>query len=182
MDKVDNSPKSIIEGLQIIEDFITEDEEKELLKLINDENWSNSISRRTQHYGYKYNYNSKNAKQKATPIPDWEILKKVKKIMNFEQVIVNEYKSGQGIAYHIDRPSVFGDVIISLSLGSTYNMLFKKFGKVITQPLKRRSLLIIKGDARYKWMHSISRRKTDNIDGKRIPRGLRISITFRTMK
>ena len=113
-----------IPGLQMVEDFITEDEEKELLELINGEEWSKSISRRTQHYGYVYNYRSKNAKQKGNPIPEWKILEKVKKYIEFEQVIINEYKPGQGIYWHIDAPSAFGDTIVSLSLGHTYNMSF----------------------------------------------------------
>lgn len=50
--------------------------------------------------------------------------------------------------------------------------------------LASRSLIVLKDDARYKWLHGIAPRKTDPRnadmqDGKRQERGRRISLTFR---
>lgn len=41
--------------------------------------------------------------------------------------------------------------------------------------LESRSLLVLKGDARYKWKHGIAARKSDN----GVKRQRRISLTFR---
>ena len=60
---------SSIPGLTIIEDFISEEEEKNLLKYINKQAWLNSLSRRVQHYGYEYDYKSPQLKP-ALPIPE----------------------------------------------------------------------------------------------------------------
>jgi SAM-dependent methyltransferase len=37
----------------------------------------------------------------------------------------------------------------------------------------------LEGDARYKWSHSIAARLNDKVDGKLLPRGRRVSLTFR---
>ena len=48
--------------------------------------------------------------------------------------------------------------------------------------LPRRSLLIMTGEARYRWRHAILHRKTDKIDGELIKRQRRVSLTFRRVK
>lgn len=45
--------------------------------------------------------------------------------------------------------------------------------------LPPRSLLILSGEARYKWSHGISQRKLDKVDGELLHRARRISLTFR---
>jgi alkylated DNA repair protein alkB family protein 8 len=45
--------------------------------------------------------------------------------------------------------------------------------------LSARSLIIISGDARYSWSHSISSRVNDQVAGEIIERGRRVSLTFR---
>lgn len=45
--------------------------------------------------------------------------------------------------------------------------------------LPRRSLLILRGEARYFWSHAIAPRKLDQIDGQVVARDRRISLTFR---
>lgn len=49
-----------------------------------------------------------------------------------DQVIVNEYQPGQGIANHIDCISCFSGTVISLSLGSSCIMDFTR-----NEPLTR---------------------------------------------
>lgn len=46
-------------GLSLQEEVITIDKEHEIITWLDSREWSNKISRRTQHYGYEYNYGSK---------------------------------------------------------------------------------------------------------------------------
>lgn len=177
-----------VSGLSLTKEFITLDEEQELINQLDKESWNTSLSRRTQHYGYEYNYNDKDAKKSAPPIPEYctylidrmleqNILKE-----RPDQMIVNEYIPGQGIAPHVDNVKYFADGIASVSLGSDVMMDFihtttaslKKQGV-----LNRRSVLSLYGVARYKWKHGIAQRKYDPVCGKRTRR---ISLTFRKMK
>ncbi len=48
-----------IEGLKFAEEFITPAEEVLLLENINKQPWNASLKRRTQHYGFEYDYQSK---------------------------------------------------------------------------------------------------------------------------
>jgi alkylated DNA repair dioxygenase AlkB len=168
-----------MQGLTYIKDFITEKEESELLDFINSMEWNNKLSRKTQHYGYKYNYNLKNTIEKTNPIPKQFafILNKLKSQFNkeFDQLIINHYEIGQGISPHIDNKILFDDSIVSISMGSNCIMKFTNKDTIIDQLLERRSLVSLQGDARYKWKHSIPSRKSDNKD----MRGVRISMTFR---
>jgi alkylated DNA repair dioxygenase AlkB len=47
--------------------------------------------------------------------------------------------------------------------------------------LEPRSLITLSGLARYQWTHAIPARKSDVVDGFKIERGRRISLTFRTV-
>lgn len=100
-----------------------------------------------------------------------------------DQVIVNEYLPGQGIAAHVDCEPCFGPVIASLSLGAPIMMSFgnKRTREVIEADLAPRSLLVLSGLGRYEWTHSILARKTDMVDGATRQRARRVSLTFRTV-
>ena len=96
-----------------------------------------------------------------------------------DQVIINEYKPGQGISPHIDCESCFGPRIFSLSLGSAAIMEFTLQGKPKKEiVLDQRSLVMMYGEARSIWKHSIPARLKD----KGIERGVRISLTFRNVE
>ena len=99
-----------------------------------------------------------------------------------DQVIVNEYLPGQGISAHVDCEPCFKDTIVSLSLGSNCVMNFtNKLDKAKRIPiwLEPRSLIVMKGEARYKWLHSIPARGWDEWEGERHDRKRRVSLTFR---
>ena len=49
-------PSCGIQGLTLLIDKFDHHEEDYLLKMIDDQNWDTTLSRRTQQYGYKYNY------------------------------------------------------------------------------------------------------------------------------
>jgi alkylated DNA repair dioxygenase AlkB len=78
------------------------------------------------------------------------------------QLVANDYQPGAGIFDHIDQ-AVFGDVVISVSLGSTCLMCFTPVdgGPSHELLLKPRSLLALSGEARWRWKHGIPGRLSD---------------------
>jgi len=181
-----------INGLAYYENFLTDEEEDDLLEKIYAHKWDSRLSRRVQHYGHLYTYNhvDNNDAPVVEPIPKW-ILKLFKKLVSNDiapdididklQVIINEYKPGQGIGRHIDDPIKFGKWVISVSLNSGCEVFFanKKTNKVCKIYVARCSVYRMKKDARYLWTHQISPKKKDIVDGITINRETRISITFR---
>jgi alkylated DNA repair dioxygenase AlkB len=175
---------NVFPGLVIYPNFISKEVEYELISKINEQKYNTDFKRHVQHYGYNYGYNTYKL-TKTTPIPDWlvEPVKDVK--YKPEQIIINRYMPGEGISKHVDVPSLFGDAIFSLSLGSACNIIFencKNNAIKYEEYLQPRSLLVMKHDARYNYTHAINNRKTDDVGGKRIPRKTRYSITYRTLK
>lgn len=179
----------MIDGLIYIQNFINIVEQNYLIECIDKYPWNNFLKRRTQHYGYKYDYTKKKIDKSfyVGPIPnfiatycDFLIANNYFKIVP-DQVIINEYLPGQGISPHIDCTSCFDDTIASLSLNSSCVMEFSKCGQqdkkhLLLEPL---SLLILTDNARYRWMHAIPSRIEDVWNGENLPRGRRISLTFR---
>lgn len=190
--KIDEAVVPDISGLNYIPDFITAEEEQSLLENIDSECWLTDLKRRVQHYGYKYDYKARTVTGDAYlgPLPAW--LKPVAQKLTDDQVfpalpdqaIVNEYEPGQGISPHIDCVPCFDDVIASLSLGSPCVMQFAhpQSGEKQEILLQERSLIVITGEARYEWTHSIPARKADIINGFKLNRTRRVSLTFRNVK
>lgn len=183
---------SQISGLSLYYDFITKDEESNLLANINKNEWLSDLKRRVQHYGYKYDYKARRLDQSyfIGDIPKWMVFlsdrMQVKKLISFnpDQAIINEYVDDQGIAAHIDCEPCFGDTIISISLGGQCVMNFQKEVNTKEQDkiqllIPPRTLIIMKKESRYNWYHSIPARKTDRFNESIYKRGRRVSITFR---
>ncbi|OJJ21050.1 alpha-ketoglutarate-dependent dioxygenase AlkB [marine bacterium AO1-C] len=178
-----------VSGLQYIPDFISEETHDQLLAQIDALPWLGDLKRRVQHYGYKYDYKKRaiDASMKVGDLPDWakslaeqaQAQKVVPYI--FDQVIVNEYEPGQGIARHVDCEPCFDDVIMSVSLGAACVMHFTalKDGEDVPVILEPRSAVVLTGDARYKWQHSIRANKKEVVQGQTIVRARRVSLTFR---
>lgn len=179
----------MIEGLTIIQDFISSEEEAELLNKINSELWLNDLKRRVQHYEFKYDYSKKKIDLSVYvgKLPVWSeaVLDRIKDIqsINFQpdQLIVNEYEPGQGISQHVDCTTCFTDIIMSLSLASGCELEFKHTKTKETKAIyiQRKTLIIMQGEARYNWMHLIRNRKTDLYNGTKLFREKRLSLTFR---
>ena len=185
-------------GLEYHTQFLTAQEEAELLVRIDGSEWLPDLSRRVLHFGYKYDYSNRKLDESARigPLPEWlmQLTHKIHAAATeetvhlldaqrpFEQAIVNEYEPGQGIAPHIDR-DCFGPVVATVSLGSAVNMDFccGATGDEYVQWLEPRSLVLLHGDARWKWRHGIAKRRTDICNGRKIARQRRVSITFRTI-
>ena len=204
----------LVPGLRVAEDFISEEEEEELLRIFDrdDAAWEDGISRRVQHYGYPFNYRTLmlDYNRPVEPIPEHcvPLIERMSSLMDAEnllplsQLTVNEYEPGQGIASHIDTFNCFGPEIYVLSLNSSITMSLTHRSQMeaagageagkkesrrepATYPRKkhvwlpRRSLLVLSGEARYEWGHCISSRMQDKRNGILIPRGKRVSLTFR---
>lgn len=188
---------SFPKGLRYIPETLSPKHQKLLIDLIDGEEWSTDLGRRTQHYGYKYSYSISEPQTakltRTTPPPPAlhclaEVLYRNKILKDYpNQIIVNEYEPGQGIGKHRDHHPIFGYDVATMSLGSGLEMQFEPYKnfkkKLPNEPLKiylePGSVLVFGGDARYKYSHEIKKRKSDTVDGRKIKRGKRISITFR---
>jgi alkylated DNA repair dioxygenase AlkB len=180
---------SDIKGLIYIPKFISELEVKEFINEINNEKWLNDLKRRVQHYGYKYDYKARSIDYSMFigPLPNW-VLRLTKRLFHEkffdtlpDQLIINEYQPGQGIANHVDCEPCFGDTIVSISLGSSCVMDFinLKTNQKKEVFLESGSIVVLTGEARHIWTHGIAQRKTDIFNGVKYKRQLRTSMTFR---
>jgi len=176
-------------GLIIVRDWVTAAECDALLAGIDSMPWMADLSRRVQHYGWKYDYTLRDLSpdQYLGPIPKIfdAVIAKLASVPEFgasaEQIIVNEYVPGQGIAAHTDRRT-FGDVVASLSLGSEWPLEFAaRDGRVVEVFMPVGGLLLMTGPSRFEWTHHIRPRKSDMRNGQRVARTRRVSLTFRTL-
>jgi alkylated DNA repair dioxygenase AlkB len=184
------SETTCVPGLVIAEMFVSPDEERTLLAAIDADPWMADLSRRVQHHGWRYDYKARTVSRdmRIGPLPDWAagLARRIRDLGLFDQepdqVIVNEYQPGQGIASHIDCEPCFGPIVATLSLGDTWVMDFEAVGgNVLSLPLPRCSLAVLAGPARCDWRHGIAKRKSDpSVNGRR-PRRRRVSVTFRTV-
>jgi alkylated DNA repair dioxygenase AlkB len=174
----------MIQGLSYYADAISEDAEKRLLCLLDEKGQWASItdspnSRRVQHYGFRYDYRSGQIADTTTEIPSELFdLCPMAKGLGMNQVIVNEYEPGQGISAHIDS-AAYGGTILCYTIGSGATMRFTYNEGKMDLYVAPRSLYIMEGEARYDWKHEMIARKSDVIQGKRVARGRRLSVTFR---
>jgi len=190
---------SLCPELLLIRDFLSTDEEEELLaQLDNGEDcqWDDRLSRRVQHYGYEFDYASRKAfsDHPMVPFPSRakEALNKAATVLpeaaGYNQLTVNEYLPGQGISSHIDTHSCFGDTMVSISLAADIGIRFIPASEKLDSRerlslwLPRRSLLIMKGPSRFAFKHAIPLRKTDCVDGVVVNRIRRVSLTFRSIR
>ena len=178
-------------GAAIVPDIVTEAEEQRILLRIAQAPWLTDLSRRVQHYGFRYDYRGRSAGRHAPApaFPRWADVVADRLTPLFdgrrpEQCIVNEYRPGQGIGMHADHAS-FGRIVVSLSLGDAWTMQFRpraarpyvREGLATDEAalLPRRSALVLRADARSAFMHGIDR--TANAHRP----ATRVSATFRTI-
>ena len=152
------------------------------MEAIDGEPWDTSWERRRQLYGATYGP----GESEARPIPTWARAL-VKRMADeglserpFDQLLVNDYQPGQGIALHRDHLP-FDRTVVTLSLLGACVMDFRHAVDERRESLllERRSLLVLSDSARYDWQHGIARRKNDRWLGVTMPRPRRVSITFR---
>eukprot|EP00049_Salpingoeca_infusionum_P026469 m.25847 g.25847 ORF g.25847 m.25847 type:complete len:337 (-) comp8769_c0_seq1:303-1313(-) len=223
-------------GLLLLDEFITIEEERELLERVTQQReaeWFSLSQRKVCHYGHYFDYTSfQVTTDDVPPIPVWlaPIITRITElpITNghgpANQLTINSYDPGDGIAPHVDAPWAFQEYIYILSLESGIAMQFDKIvgdptsrshgqhascespqtahdhtyssASTSTEPpstssavapsvelyLHPRSLVVVTGEARYNWTHTIPSRKTDIVDGIQRHRSHRVSLTLRAVK
>jgi alkylated DNA repair dioxygenase AlkB len=180
---LENAPS----GIRIVPNLIDTDAERFLLQAIDGQDWSTALSRRVQHYGWRYDYKSRSvrADDYLGPLPEFlgPLAERVAQECDLaaDQAIVNEYLPGQGIAPHVDCEPCFGPTVAMVALGSNIQMDFVELssGADWSVAFARCSLVALTGPARSSWSHGIAKRRRDpRFD---ITRQRRISVTFRTI-
>ena len=181
-----------VPGLKFVERFLTPEQQDYCVQQVDAavDEWRNDLSRRVQHYGWRYDYKAR----AITPdmhigaLPNWlgDLAQRLYDETGLfdrvpEQVIVNEYLPGQGIATHIDHPG-FGPTVCTISLLDDWEMDFSENWRDKSPALLQRgSCVLLTGDARSIWQHGIAPRKSEATETGRRPRKRRLSLTFRTV-
>ena len=186
--RAERAPESLaIPGFSLRADYVTPEEERELIKQVDIGAWETDWRRRIQQYGLGYAGEHGTKASWLRDLPAWlaPLATRVAKDAGFqrfpENSVINEYVPPLGIGPHRDY-GAFGPTIACVSLGSDIVMDFTYPERGLKVPvyIPQRSLWAITGEARSEWRHAIAARLTDVISGERRPRGRRISITFRT--
>lgn len=184
-----------VPGLTYARNFLSESEEVALVEEIDRHDWIRDLSRRVQHYGWRYSYKARRVdpSDDLGPLPRWaefivdRLVSSTLVPQRPDQLIVNEYIGAQGIGKHSDSES-FADGIATISLLESWEMVFRKkplkCGHTVKQVLERRSVTVMTGDSRWSWTHEIPGRQTepnpnDESGRPRKKRKRRISLTFR---
>lgn len=172
-------------GLLYKSEFITMDEERELLARFRKLDWQFVkmhgviAKRRVIHYGVNYLY-QKWAIEEAEPAPEFltPLIAKGARVMrvgveDVREILLSHYPPGAGIGWHRDAP-MFGDTIFGISLGSACTMKFRRKAEVgfdvVKVELEPRGAYVISGEARREWQHGIT-----SVDEERW------SVTLRTL-
>jgi alkylated DNA repair dioxygenase AlkB len=176
------------EGFFYYPDYITNDEEQELLKAISGTELHAFLfqgyeaRRKVASFGYDWSFEKRTlSKGKEIPATFHSLIQKVADHLSisknaFAELLVTEYPPGSVINWHRDAPPF--DIIAGISLLSDCTFRLRPHDKakqkrnaIISFPVKRRSLYIMQGIARSEWQHSTAPVKQ-----------LRYSITLRTLR
>ena len=170
-------------GLRHVEDFISRDEESQLLGELQALNFKPFAfhgwfgKRETVSFGWRYDFNEA-ALHAAPPIPGFLLPLRARAAtlaavtaLHFEQALVVRYDVGAGIGWHRDRP-VF-DKVVGISLLSPCILRFRRReGRTFQRfslDAQPRSAYLLSGEIRHEWEHGIAPMEA-----------LRYSITFRS--
>lgn len=175
-------------GFSYYPDFIAREEEQELYQVVSGISLHTfnfrgyEAKRKVMSFGYDYNFENRSISpgEKIPGVFDF-LLRKVATHLHlnkeaFAEVLTTEYPAGSVINWHRDAPP-FG-LIAGISLMSDcmfklrpYDKAKQGKGSIVSMPIQRRSLYIIRDEARHDWEHSIAPVKQT-----------RYSITLRTLK
>jgi alkylated DNA repair dioxygenase AlkB len=175
-------------GFQYMENFLSEQEEETLLKVINGVSLHSfrfqgyEAKRRVASFGRDWNF-EKRELTKGRDIPEsfqWLVERVGQKLAipanDFVELLVTEYPVGSVINWHRDAPPF--ELIAGVSLQADCTFKLRPYEKekqtkksVISLPVKRRSLYVMEREAREQWQHSTLPVET-----------VRYSITLRTLR
>ena len=140
--------------MELIENFIDNKKELELIKLINPNNKCEYNHKLIMRNSVIYYYKDEIPEQLQ------DIIMQIKRLYNQEidSVQINEYMPKQKAIYHVDS-NIYDNNIYILSLNSKANISFKipNNPKIMTKTieLSPRSLFKFSDNYRYEWAHSI---------------------------
>lgn len=152
---------TMIIGLEVREAFITPAWEAWLLKAIELSGWmTGSTIDRTRYpslvarFG-SYAYGNGIV---SSSLPRWaQVIRAMHPpppLDEFDHLTLNYYATGDGIAHHVDSEQC-GDVIGVISLGGDASMEMQREGLLELVQVPARSLVVLSGEARWEWTHSI---------------------------
>lgn len=179
-------PRVLPPGLIYRENFITLDEERQLLSEIQrlalkqSQYRQYTARRRTVNYGFSYDFTHLQSKP-APPIPEFLTPLRSRaaewvgvRPADFVQALIAEYQPGTPLGWHRDVPDF--EVIVGVSLAGTARLRFRPYpwsaekkSQVFALELAPRSAYVLRDQARWGWQHHVPPTKE-----------LRYSITFRT--
>ncbi|CAB3402403.1 unnamed protein product [Caenorhabditis bovis] len=169
-----------IDGLLLIHDFLSENEENSIMKMIDNVEWVQSQSgRRKQDYGPKVNFKHKKVKTDSfIGMPEYAdmLLTKMKnfneeKLGNYQpfEMCNLEYESEKksAIEMHQDDTWIWGNRLISINLlsGSVMTLANDTKKHLCYVHMPHRSLICMADEARYEWTHGVL---AHHIRGRRI--------------
>jgi len=179
------APAPLPAGLEYHVDFLTQDEERAMLRHVVDLPFKEATfqqytaRRRVVRFGELYDPSTRDWENGGL-LPPWlaALRAKVARWRNvaeedFLHALVTEYRPGTPIGWHRDKPE-YG-MVIGISLANACRMRFRPYDNqhdrnaVIALDLAPRSAYVLQDDIRWRWQHSIPPAKA-----------LRYSITFRT--
>ncbi len=168
--------------------FITEAEERALLETISPMELhpfhfhGYEAKRKVASFGYDWSFEKQQlSKGKDIPAAFDVLIEKVAAHLDlpkqaFAELLVTEYPVGSVINWHRDAPPF--DVIAGISLAADCTFRLRPYDKtkqnrrsLISFPVQRRSLYIIRGEARSQWEHSTAPVKK-----------VRYSVTLRSLR
>lgn len=175
-------------GFFYVSDFIDPREEQLLLKDISQIELHTFLfqgyqaKRRVASFGYDYSFDKRSiSKGKNIPIAFSWLIDRVANATGiradkFAELLVTEYPIGGVINWHRDAPPF--DVIVGISLSADCSFRLKPHdkekqtrGSIISIPVQRRSLYVLRDEVRTDWQHSTQPVKA-----------VRYSITLRTLR
>jgi alkylated DNA repair dioxygenase AlkB len=176
------------DGFMYFPEFITVQEEMNLIKELRLTEFQTfhfqgyEAKRKVASFGYDYSFD-KRSLSKGKDIPEvynYLIQRVAEKLTipdeEFSELLLTEYPPGSVINWHRDAPPFDSIAGISLLTDCTFRLrpqdkTLQNRKSIISFPVLRRSLYIMKGEARSNWQHSISPVKEQ-----------RYSITLRTLR
>ena len=173
-------------GLRYRAEFVSPDEERELLAIVATLPFKHSqyrqytARRRTVNFGAGYDFQHLTTTA-APPIPQFlaPLVERAARWIevrpeDFVQALISEYQPGTPLGWHRDVPDY--ETVVAISLLSTARIRFRRYpwnptekGDIFAIEPEPRSAYVLSADARWKWQHSVPAVKT-----------LRYSITLRT--
>jgi alkylated DNA repair dioxygenase AlkB len=173
-----------IPGLNLVHEFVSAAEERELIGHIGEVQLTpfqfrgHEGKRLTHSFGWRYDFKDQSFRE-TEPIPAWlqPLRARVAEFAGLPpdellHALLIRYDPGAGIGWHKDRP-VF-EQVIGVSLGAATTMAFRRrengrFAR-IKLALPPRSAYLLTGEVRHRWEHGIPAHDA-----------LRWSVTFRSL-